>query len=75
MGEKHFDYIVSEYVAFCHDCRTHQGVGNVLLPRTQIGPAAEATLDDKGAFKPLSLADVTCETRLGGLLKHFYRAA
>lgn len=73
-GEKHFDYIVSEYVAYYHQCRPHQGVGNVLLPRTTSGSADRTTPDDD-SIKPLSLADVKCETRLGGLLKHFYRAA
>jgi putative transposase len=74
MGEKHFDYIVSEYVFYYRECRPHQGVGNVLLPRTTSESADETTLDDD-SIKPLSLVEVKCETRLGGLLKHFYRAA
>lgn len=75
LGERHFDHIVGEYVAYYHERRPHQGVGNVLLPRLPCGPADGTTFDDEGAFRPLALADVKCESRLGGLLKHYYRAA
>jgi Integrase core domain len=73
-GEKHFDHIVSEYVAYYHDLRPHQGVGNVLLQRPGNDPTLTASGDD--CTPPLvDLAEVKCERRLGGLLKHFYRQA
>ncbi|MCC7086494.1 MAG: transposase [Pirellulales bacterium] len=73
-GEKHFDYFVSEFVAYYHELRPHQGVGNVLLPRPRGASAEVADSDD--CTPPLrDLADVKCERRLGGLLKHFYRQA
>jgi hypothetical protein len=47
----------------------------MLLPR-QGAESVEAPTDaDGSAVPPLSLADIKCETRLGGLLKHFYRVA
>ncbi|HEX5470423.1 MAG TPA: integrase core domain-containing protein [Lacipirellulaceae bacterium] len=73
MGEKHFDFIVSEYVAFYHDHRPHQGIGNVLLPLPRGEPPEEA--DDDSLRPPLKLTDIKCERRLGGVLKHFYRDA
>lgn len=63
-GLQHFDYIVSEYVAYYHECRPHQGIGNQLIGAGDEEPPTVISLDE-----------VTCETRLGGLLKHYYRAA
>ena len=71
-GLEHFDYIVSEYLAYYHECRPHQGLGNVLLPKPGV-PSDDS--DDEPAKLPLDLSQVKCETRLGGLLKHYYRAA
>jgi len=75
LGKKHFDYIVSEYVQYFLDLRPHQGIGNMLLPRPRGEPAEAPTRDDRSDTKPASLADIKCESRLGGLLKHFYRDA
>ena len=73
-GKEHFDFIVSEYVQYFLDLRPHQGIGNVLLPRPRGEPAEVVSSDD--CTPPLrDLADVKCEHRLGGLLKHFYRNA
>ena len=58
-GEKHFDYLVREFVEHYHEERPHQGLGNRLL-------AAE---------RPPENGKVRCRARLGGLLKHFYRDA
>jgi putative transposase len=72
-GQEHFDHIVSEYVAYYHERRPHQGLGNALLPASGSEPCA---IDAEASpAKSLALADVKCETRLGGLLKHFYRVA
>ncbi|MEX0643477.1 MAG: integrase core domain-containing protein [Pirellulales bacterium] len=62
-GEKHFDYLVREYVVHYHMERPHQTLGN--------RPLSVGT--------PPSLPDSTFQierrTRLGGLLKHYCRAA
>ncbi len=73
--KEHFDYVVSEYVAYYHDHRPHQGIGNVLLPRPPGMPDADSSADDESAALPLDLAEIQCDERLGGLLKHYYRSA
>jgi putative transposase len=60
-GEKHFDYLVREYVEHYHTERPHQGLGKVLL-NAEPPPDAVA-------------GGVRCNTRLGGLLKHYCRVA
>jgi hypothetical protein len=57
-GEKHFDYLMREYVEHYHTERPHQGLGNVLL-NAEPPPDAVAS-------------DVRCNARLGGLLKSYY---
>lgn len=64
-GLAHFDHIASEYVAYYHDCRPHQGIGNRLIGADE----------DEEPPAVVSLDQVCCETRLGGLLKHYHRAA
>jgi putative transposase len=64
-GMAHFDYIVHEYVAYYNECRPHQGIGNRLI--------GQANEDEPPPI--VSLDELRCETRLGGLLKHYYRAA
>jgi putative transposase len=59
-GEKHFDYLVKEYVEHYHEERPHQGLGNRLV---------------SGQPPPTADGEIRCRTRLGGLLKHYYRAA
>lgn len=74
-GQEHFDHIVSEYAAYYLERRSHQGIGNVLLPRSGSVSAETPAPAEKCEFPPCLLADVQCESRLGGLLKHFYRIA
>ena len=59
-GEKHLDYLVREYVDHYHEERPHQGLGNKLLTGQ---PPPE-----------VGQGEVRCRTRLGGRLKHYYRA-
>ena len=63
-GLAHFDHIVSEFVDYYHECRPHQGIGNRLItpPESVQSPV-------------VSLDQLACDERLGGLLKHYYRAA
>jgi putative transposase len=58
-GEKHLDHLVREYVEHYHSERPHQGLDNQLV----VGES------------PPGEGEVACKTRLGGLLKHYYRAA
>ncbi|MBN2477146.1 MAG: transposase [Pirellulales bacterium] len=70
-GKTHFDYIISEYVAYYHQCRPHQGLDNQLLP----SPRGQPGDDDEGECLPLDPSKIKCEHRLGGILKHYYRNA
>ena len=62
-GEKHFDYLVREYVEHYHTERPHQGLANGIVTGETL-PAP-----------PDSNDTVLCRTRLGGLLKHYHRTA
>jgi putative transposase len=64
-GEAHLRHLLSEYLAHYHRCRPHQGFDNV---------PPNATLQSEKAHSR-SPAEVRCEERLGGLLKHYVRAA
>lgn len=70
-GEEHMDYLVQEFVLHYHEERPHQGIGNVLLPRR--GEPKSEDAEKKAAT--LSMTDIQCKTRLGGILKHYSRAA
>jgi putative transposase len=60
-GEKHFDYLVKEYVEHYHTERPHQGLGN----RTVVGEPPPGYTSD----------EIVLRSRLGGLLKHYHRTA
>jgi putative transposase len=62
-GEKHFDYLIREYVEHYHTERPHQGLGN----RVITGETPPALPDSND--------NMQCRTRLGGLLKHYLRVA
>ncbi len=57
---KHLDYLISEFVEHYHFERPHQGIGN--RPIMNSSPPATA-------------GEIKRDTRLGGLLLHYYRAA
>ena len=61
----HFNYLISEYVEHYLTERPHQGLGNVL-------PISDSTT--RGADEPRE-NEILCRRRLGGMLKHYYRAA
>ena len=63
-GLEHFDHVVREFIDYYHDCRPHQGIGNRLI---RVGKQEPPSMDSSEL--------VRCEKRLGGLLKHYYRAA
>lgn len=60
LGERHFDYLIREYVEHCHRERPHQGLGNVPLTAISSAPKEETVNPKK----------IVCHDRLGGLLKH-----
>lgn len=66
LGEMPLAHIVKEFLAHYHEERPHQSRGNV--------PLCDA---DEGEPRVLKFptGEVKCRQRLGGLLKHYYRAA
>jgi putative transposase len=64
-GEKHFDYLVSQYVEHYLTERPHQAKENELL----IGERAEI------GDEPPDPRTLVCRKRLGGMLKHYERRA
>jgi putative transposase len=68
-GRRHLNYLTKQFLDHYHDERPHQGIDNNLpVPkkRRRTKPSVEPTI---------RLVDVGCKTRLGGLLKHYYRKA
>jgi len=62
------DYLVSQYVTHYHLERPHQSLGNeppVILSSVDKPPDQEEP--------PVTAKHIQCRTRLGGLLKHYYR--
>jgi putative transposase len=64
-SERHLRHLVTEYLAHYNGERPHQGIGNV--PLTSTGPDPPEPLPFPSA--------VVCHERLGGLTKHYARAA
>jgi transposase InsO family protein len=64
-GEAHLRYLVEEYVEFHNTVRPHQGMGNK--------PLSWADTSERDESVPLD--EVICDERLGGLLRHYCRAA
>jgi hypothetical protein len=64
-GEGHLRYLIDEYVSYFNTCHPHQGVGKMPL-----GLADIPSEDD-----PPPLGKVVSDDRLGGLLRHYRRAA
>lgn len=50
-----------EFVRYYHECRPHQGLENDVVAKVEP--------------PPMVTGEVECESSLGGLLKHYYRAA
>jgi len=86
----HFNHIKCEYAHFHNTHRPHQGLGNLTVSEAATGPPIRA-LDSTGSPKKIAglslpnsilnnadsfeLSDVRCRRFLGGLLRHYYRAA
>jgi putative transposase len=63
-GRRHLDHLLGEYEAHYNQERPHQGVGNL--------PLNVISLPARGQPDP---GRVECESRLGGLLRHYRREA
>lgn len=69
-GIRHLDSVVHSWLEHYHVERPHQGRENELLVRSR---GTKKTGD--GEMGMLSLRDIRCRKRLGGLLKHYERVA
>jgi len=66
VGERHLAHLVREFVSHYHAERPHQSLGN----RPPSGSQPSQALNS-----PPTSGEVVCRERLGGLLKHYERAA
>lgn len=66
----HLDHINQQYVRFFNECRPHQGLGNLTIPIAAAGPP-EVEPDQP----PPTVGGIRCQQFLGGLLRHYHRAA
>ena len=65
-GERHLEFLVREYERHYNTVRPHQGLGNKPIGVVAISPP-KARLPDA--------SEVECDSRLGGVLRHYYRKA
>jgi putative transposase len=66
LGEQHLEHIVNTYVQYYNTRRPHRGIGNVpIMAGVQPPPPEDTEVED----------DIACDMWLGGLLKHYRRAA
>jgi len=66
----HLNHVAQEYVRFFNTHRPHQGLGNRTLPAVRAGPPEELEINETP-----DIGRVRCKRFLGGLLRHYYRAA
>ncbi len=71
LGQRHLDYLLSEYRAYYHCLRPHQGRDNLPLSATGKQRRKKRPPDEPD----LKLGAVRCQQKLGGLIKHYYREA
>ena len=65
LGEGHLRHLLKEYLEHYNRERSHQARGNVPLPDAEAEPP----------ILPFPSGRVKCRERLGGLLRHYHRAA
>ena len=63
---QHVDHIVQTFVDYYNEHRPHQGIGNLTLEQT-------GSLEEVGRLEPIGR--IGCRSKLGGLIKHYYRQA
>ena len=65
LGERHLEYLLESYVSYYNSKRPHRGLGNVPIGVGKPPPPEETRTKD----------GVACDVWLGGLLRHYRRAA
>ena len=75
-GERHLNHLVSVFIDYYHRLRPHQAKDNELLVPVSVAKKRRRRKQRRPP-EPASipLAEIRCEKRLGGLLKHYYRRA
>ena len=70
-GEQHMDHIVSEALAYYHEERPHQAKDNKPLAPAKPRKARQKRKKGESVAAPVSVSQIECRQRLGGLLKHY----
>lgn len=65
---RHIDHIVQIFVDYYNKCRPHQGLDNRVLHSASTPTLSLAQESD-------TVGKIGCQSKLGGLLKHYYRRA
>jgi putative transposase len=68
-GERHLNHLCSVFIDYYHQLRPHQGKENELLV------AKRKSRPKQPPVEVISLSEVRCQQKLGGLLKHYHRKA
>ena len=58
------EYLIREYEAYYNTVRPHQGTENRTIGTTMLSPPGSS---------PPAPNEIECDSRLGGLLRHYYR--
>ena len=72
-GERHLNHLVSVFIDFYHRLRPHQAKENKLLVPVSVAKKRRRRKPREPAV--ISISEIRCEKRLGGLLKHYFRKA
>ena len=65
-GERHLEFLIREYETYYNTVRPHQGIGNKTIGIVPFAPLGSS---------PPEPDEIECNSRLGGLLRHYYRRA
>lgn len=71
-GQAHMDHLCEQFAAHYHEERPHQGLENAIPTAKK---ARSRTEGKSTSPETIRLSDIHCKERLGGLLKHYSRAA
>lgn len=73
-GERHLDFLITEFLRHYHEQRPHQGVGNRLSVREPRRPGIHPSSPPIRAGPDAAhVPRVVCRKSLGGVLKHYER--
>jgi putative transposase len=68
-GRSHFDHICTEFSVHYLEERPHQGLENETIGKSR------RKVKPQSSPHTIRMSDIRCKERLGGLLKHYSRAA